>query len=193
MHRFPRNPVALLRQRMQHETDHVHVGGSVECVAAASLGLTVSHRGSNGFTPVEPFNMASDSGDTRRVPKRPREVKDNVDAAPLVGAVAKRADGGRDARSSKAASKAELPKRGGVYIPPFRLKRMMQDAVADKSSEQYQRMMWEALRKSLNGVVNKVCPCSAGDPEALELRMHPGSSVLQACDFNVVSVIRCTR
>lgn len=33
---------------------------------------------------------------------------------------------------------------------------MMAEASQDKSSEQYQRMMWEALRKTLNGIVNKV-------------------------------------
>ena len=46
---------------------------------------------------------------------------------------------------------------GGVYIPPFKLAQMMKD-VDDKSSVQYQRMTWDALRKSINGLVNKVCP-----------------------------------
>ncbi|KAL9374387.1 hypothetical protein Peur_034007 [Populus x canadensis] len=48
-----------------------------------------------------------------------------------------------------------LGKTGGVYIPPFRLARMMKE-VEDKSSTEYQRLTWDALRKSINGLVNKV-------------------------------------
>lgn len=44
---------------------------------------------------------------------------------------------------------------GGVYIPPFKLAQMMKD-IQDKSSVEYQRMTWDALRKSINGLVNKV-------------------------------------
>ncbi|OMJ82911.1 hypothetical protein SteCoe_16309 [Stentor coeruleus] len=47
----------------------------------------------------------------------------------------------------------ERPKEG-VYIPPFRLARMRQE-IEDKSSEEYQKLMWELLRKSLNGIINK--------------------------------------
>ena len=46
-------------------------------------------------------------------------------------------------------------KSGGVYIPPFRLAQMLKE-VGDKSSPEYQRMTWDALRKSINGLVNKV-------------------------------------
>lgn len=45
---------------------------------------------------------------------------------------------------------------GGVYIPPFRLKRMQDDIPTDKTSREYQRMQWELLKKRINGVVNKV-------------------------------------
>ncbi|CAJ2639524.1 unnamed protein product [Trifolium pratense] len=48
-----------------------------------------------------------------------------------------------------------LGKSGGVYIPPFKLARMMRE-VDDKSSPEYQRLTWDALRKSINGLVNKV-------------------------------------
>ena len=44
---------------------------------------------------------------------------------------------------------------GGVYIPPFKLARMQRN-VEDKSSPEYQRQTWEALRKSLNGIINKL-------------------------------------
>lgn len=44
---------------------------------------------------------------------------------------------------------------GGAYIPPARLA-MMQRSISDKSSEAFQRVTWEALKKSLNGLINKV-------------------------------------
>jgi pre-mRNA-splicing factor CWC22 len=44
---------------------------------------------------------------------------------------------------------------GGAYIPPAKLK-MLQDQIADKNSEQYQRMNWERLKKKIHGQVNKV-------------------------------------
>ena len=42
-----------------------------------------------------------------------------------------------------------------MYIPPFKLAQMMKD-IQDKSSVEYQRITWDALRKSINGLVNKV-------------------------------------
>ncbi|XP_040385551.1 pre-mRNA-splicing factor CWC22 homolog [Oryza brachyantha] len=44
---------------------------------------------------------------------------------------------------------------GGIYIPPFRMAQMMRE-VEDKSSTEYQRLSWDALKKSINGLVNKV-------------------------------------
>lgn len=48
---------------------------------------------------------------------------------------------------------------GGAYIPPFRLARMMAE-IDDKNSAAAQKLSWEALRKSLNGLINKVGPYS---------------------------------
>ncbi|KAL4290014.1 hypothetical protein GQ457_14G002710 [Hibiscus cannabinus] len=48
-----------------------------------------------------------------------------------------------------------LGRSGGIYIPPFKLARMMKET-QDKSSVEYQRLTWDALRKSINGLVNKV-------------------------------------
>jgi pre-mRNA-splicing factor CWC22 len=47
---------------------------------------------------------------------------------------------------------------GGVYIPPFKLARMMEELRQkdDHQSTEYQRMMWEMLRKSINGIINKI-------------------------------------
>ncbi len=48
-------------------------------------------------------------------------------------------------------------KTGGVYIPPFKLARMMaEQAQQDRASPEFQRLTWEALKKSLNGIINKV-------------------------------------
>ncbi|KAJ2999913.1 pre-mRNA-splicing factor cwc22 [Globomyces sp. JEL0801] len=44
---------------------------------------------------------------------------------------------------------------GGAYITPARLKQMQKN-ITDKTSEDYQRLTWEALKKSLNGLINKV-------------------------------------
>ena len=47
-------------------------------------------------------------------------------------------------------------KTGGVYVPPFKLARMMAESNDDRASPEYQRLTWEALKKSLNGIINKV-------------------------------------
>ena len=44
---------------------------------------------------------------------------------------------------------------GGAYVPPFKLAQMMRE-IEDKSSPEYQRITWEALKKSINGLVNKI-------------------------------------
>ncbi|KAK2583002.1 hypothetical protein KPH14_009047 [Odynerus spinipes] len=46
-------------------------------------------------------------------------------------------------------------KTGGAYIPPAKL-RMMQANITDKSGAAYQRIAWEALKKSIHGCINKV-------------------------------------
>lgn len=49
---------------------------------------------------------------------------------------------------------------GGVYIPPFKLAMMQKEMEAkkDTAGAEFQRMTWEALRKSINGLINKVSP-----------------------------------
>ena len=44
---------------------------------------------------------------------------------------------------------------GGAYVPPFKLAQMMRE-IEDKSSPEYQRIAWEGLKKSINGLVNKI-------------------------------------
>ncbi|OAA34538.1 Armadillo-type fold protein [Metarhizium rileyi] len=66
----------------------------------------------------------------------------------------------RTEEEKQAAAKAEYEKllnmrSGGTYIPPARL-RALQAQITDKSTKEYQRMAWEALKKSINGLINKV-------------------------------------
>jgi len=44
---------------------------------------------------------------------------------------------------------------GGAYIPPARLA-LLKQAIQDKEGEAWQRMQWEATKKTINGLVNKV-------------------------------------
>ena len=49
-------------------------------------------------------------------------------------------------------------KSGGLYIPPYRMEKLI-EAIREKNdpkSIEYQKMMWELLKKSLNGIINKV-------------------------------------
>ncbi|KAI5064863.1 hypothetical protein GOP47_0019558 [Adiantum capillus-veneris] len=57
--------------------------------------------------------------------------------------------------AANASAQQPQGRSGGVYIPPFKLAQMMKE-IQDKSSVEYQRMTWDALRKSINGLVNKV-------------------------------------
>lgn len=53
---------------------------------------------------------------------------------------------------------------GGTYIPPARLAIMQREELNDalrsgdatKASDAHQRVSWDALKKSLNGLINKV-------------------------------------
>jgi pre-mRNA-splicing factor CWC22 len=58
-------------------------------------------------------------------------------------------------RKRKIASLEGLGRAGGVYVPPFKLQRLQKE-LANKQGEEAQRQAWEALRKSINGLVNKV-------------------------------------
>ncbi|OAA73923.1 Armadillo-type fold protein [Cordyceps fumosorosea ARSEF 2679] len=111
------------------------------------------------------------------IPRRERD-RDRGDRGPRGGGNPRREGGdsyrpGGHARSrartpppvpteeqKQAAAKAEYEKlltmrSGGTYIPPARL-RALQSQITDKTSKEYQRMAWEALKKSINGLINKV-------------------------------------
>lgn len=46
---------------------------------------------------------------------------------------------------------------GGVYIPPFKLRKLLDGLKnEEQSTPEHQKYQWEVLRKSINGIVNKV-------------------------------------
>eukprot|EP00457_Paulinella_chromatophora_P002310 gb/GEZN01002314.1/.p1 GENE.gb/GEZN01002314.1/~~gb/GEZN01002314.1/.p1 ORF type:complete len:747 (+),score=137.04 gb/GEZN01002314.1/:74-2314(+) len=49
----------------------------------------------------------------------------------------------------------QLTRSGGAYVPPFKLARLKAQ-ITDKKSRTYQRLAWDSLRKSINGLINKV-------------------------------------
>jgi pre-mRNA-splicing factor CWC22 len=61
-------------------------------------------------------------------------------------------------------SKASEPKgqmlpvtQGNVYMPPYKMRAMLEKLKQEsQETEAHQKYMWESLRKSLNGIVNKV-------------------------------------
>ncbi|KAK4685784.1 pre-mRNA-splicing factor CWC22, partial [Tremellales sp. Uapishka_1] len=64
-------------------------------------------------------------------------------------------------KSADEVAKAEFAKligsrSGGAYMPPAKLRALQAEASKDKKSTEYQRLSWDALRKSINGLINKV-------------------------------------
>jgi pre-mRNA-splicing factor CWC22 len=47
--------------------------------------------------------------------------------------------------------------QGNVYMPPYKMRAMLEKLKQEsQETEAHQKYMWESLRKSLNGIVNKV-------------------------------------
>jgi pre-mRNA-splicing factor CWC22 len=96
-----------------------------------------------------------------KIPSSPhRSDRDNGERAFNRPIVRGRGNAPAKTEEKQAAAKAEYEKlltmrSGGTYIPPARL-RALQSQITDKSSKEYQRMAWEALKKSINGLINKV-------------------------------------
>ena len=68
---------------------------------------------------------------------------------------------GQPSKDAEFDAKAEFAKltstrSGGVYMPPARLRALQEAASKDKASAEYQRLSWDALRKSITGIVNRV-------------------------------------
>jgi pre-mRNA-splicing factor CWC22 len=61
----------------------------------------------------------------------------------------------KEKQQTSASSVQSKSLTGGAYIPPAKL-RALQASITDKNSADFQRLAWEALKKSINGLVNKV-------------------------------------
>ena len=105
--------------------------------------------------------MASAEVDIPRREGRPqRDGGDSYRPSPPPAPRARSPAPVRTEEEKQAIAKAEYEKllnmrSGGTYIPPARL-RALQSQITDKTSKEYQRMAWEALKKSINGLINKV-------------------------------------
>ena len=53
-------------------------------------------------------------------------------------------------------AKLAASKSGGVYMPLARLRALQAQAGQDKMSPEYQRLLWDVLRKSITRIVNRV-------------------------------------
>ena len=108
--------------------------------------------------PTCPRSGSLSSGDI--VPHR-RRARDRCPSSPeheIKRERERRKDEREEEEPAPKRKKEEAPilmRTGGAYIPPARL-RMMQQSITDKSSVAYQRLAWEALKKSINGLINKV-------------------------------------
>ncbi|KAF5352025.1 hypothetical protein D9758_009416 [Tetrapyrgos nigripes] len=103
----------------------------------------------------------SDADPARRA-ERERQLAARVAAMELEKAEKDKEVGEKDKEKEKEFDdKAEFAKlvstrSGGVYMPPARLRALQAAAAQDKSSTEYQRLSWDALRKSITGIVNRV-------------------------------------
>ncbi|XP_060666792.1 pre-mRNA-splicing factor CWC22 homolog [Drosophila nasuta] len=82
----------------------------------------------------------------RKEPSEPTENADNATVSEPTAKISERQRRTVDLLTSRT---------GGAYIPPAKL-RMMQAEITDKASAAYQRIAWEALKKSIHGYINKV-------------------------------------
>ncbi|KAI1714836.1 MA3 domain-containing protein [Ditylenchus destructor] len=99
----------------------------------------------------------------RQSPKRPRAVDLNQrdeesfrERQELDGWVEKEVRKDTNQEPAKPADDLSLTRAGNAYIPPAKLRMMMQQQNADKNSEAYQRMNWDRLKKKIHGQVNRV-------------------------------------
>ncbi|KAJ6630212.1 armadillo-type protein [Mycena sp. CBHHK59/15] len=91
--------------------------------------------------------------DPVRRAERERQLAARVAALEL-----EKSDKPKDTQYDAQAEFAKLvgSRSGGVYMPPARLRALQQAASGDKASAEYQRLSWDALRKSITGIVNRV-------------------------------------
>lgn len=124
----------------------------------------------------------SDDDDERRgkrdddAPTPPPQTQTRPDTPPPT------TDSVQDKSEDKTVSKfaaAEAIKKaggrtGGIYVPPFKLAALQKEmSKMDKQSKEFQRLKWEQLRKSVNGLINKVNIANIKEliPELFEINL----------------------
>jgi len=121
---------------------------------------------SDGTRKVRPYCHGKSSHDSQSQSKADEESQRQRDVRSRRDVVS--ADISADTeKNNRSTEQSEVPtaqkkavdilttRTGGAYIPPAKL-RMMQAQITDKSSAAYQRIAWEALKKSVHGHINKV-------------------------------------
>ncbi|KAJ7777836.1 hypothetical protein DFH07DRAFT_565912 [Mycena maculata] len=113
-----------------------------------------SRRRSHSPSPKPHLNIPKviDVDPVRRA-ERERQLAARVAAMEL-----EKTDKPKDSQADAQAEFAKLvgSRSGGVYMPPARLRALQAAASSDKASAEYQRLSWDALRKSITGIVNRV-------------------------------------
>lgn len=111
--------------------------------------------------------MKAASGSPRQSKKRsgqkePKPRPERRQENAKLSADAEQPQGKQRVRTSILTADGKTGRTGGVYIPPFKLAQMRRE-IKDKNSEAYQRTTWDALRKSINGLINKVNVSNIGN------------------------------
>lgn len=113
----------------------------------ASISSSESSSGSSSDESTPPRR----SRKKEREPKRERAEK----AEDVNSAEVKKEEAPVALRANIFTADGKSGRTGGVYIPPFKLAQMRRNDENPNSAEA-QRRTWDALRKSLNGLINKV-------------------------------------
>eukprot|EP01134_Creolimax_fragrantissima_P004431 CFRG4431T1 len=119
---------------------------------------TRSDSGSGSGSGSESSNIRpSRKSGRNRSPRRSPNRKPQPQLTEEQKAKIKQIEASRPAKKEKKSAEEIFynTRAGGAYIPPHKLK-AMQANLEDKEGMAYQRMSWDALKKSLNGVINKV-------------------------------------
>lgn len=102
-----------------------------------------------------PSESSSSSSGSRPPRKSNGSAKDGTLVAVKDGEIQRSEAKGEELRQQLA--KLSTTRAGGAYVPPARLRALMAEAAAaDPGSVEFQRMSWDALKKSITGLVNKV-------------------------------------
>ncbi|KAK0556306.1 pre-mRNA-splicing factor cwc22 [Tilletia horrida] len=128
-------------------------GGDVNVASASKRKRT---RSPDSATPPPPVRRRRSPSASHSPERRRREDKQDESSRAGKGKEKDAAAIGSALRDHLAVA-SSTTRAGGAYIPPARLRALMAEAAAsDPGSAEYQRMSWDALKKSITGLINKV-------------------------------------